>query len=140
MKKFIFAIPLIALTFMTSVTISTPVHAAQKVDKDSAVSTNFKDIGRTMRKLRRAKTGKDVAKNLEKIKKLTVKNSKLLPSFAKEGSEELKVYQTGVDEMLDGINAMIVQAKADELTSGADAVKQLKVLKEDGHKSLDIED
>ncbi|MDG1734019.1 MAG: cytochrome b562 [Thalassotalea sp.] len=140
MKKFIFAIPLIALTFMTSVTISTPVHAAQKVDKDSAVSTNFKDIGRTMRKLRRAKTGKDVAKNLEKIKKLTVKNSNLMPSFAPQGSAELKTYKTEVDKMIEGIDTMIAQANAGELTKGSDALKQLKTLKEDGHKALDMKD
>ena len=107
MKKFIFAIPLIAITCLSSLTLSTSVHAVQEIDEDSAVSTNFKDVARTMRKLRRAKTGKDVAKNLEKIKKLTVKNSNLMPSFAPQGSAELKTYKTEVDKMIEGIDTNI---------------------------------
>ncbi|TRX58017.1 cytochrome b562 [Thalassomonas sp. M1454] len=141
MKQFLYALPFLALTSVVStLTVSMPVNAAQQIDEDSAVSNNFKDVARTMRKLRRAKTSKDVIKNLEKIKKLTVKNSKLLPSFAAEGSEELKTYKIEVDKMIEGIDSMIAQANSGELTKGSDALKQLKTLKEDGHNSLDIKD
>ncbi|MDG2392539.1 MAG: cytochrome b562, partial [Thalassotalea sp.] len=61
-------------------------------------------------------------------------------SFAPQGSAELKTYKTEVDKMIEGIDTMIAQANAGELTKGSDALKQLKTLKEDGHKALDMKD
>lgn len=126
---------LIALTLSFANTASAVVP-----DEDSVVSKNFKDIGRSMRGLRKANNSQDIIEALEKIKTIAIKNRTEVPSFMKADTKEFTQYQEGVDSFVETIDKTIAAVDKGEITSGKVAQGKLGADKKKFHKEFDLED
>lgn len=139
MKKLKFTLPLALLTFVIGISAPTSVYAVNTADEDSYVSKNFKDIGRTLRKLRREKNPKKIVSELQKIKKISNKNIELVPSFMSAGSKELDIYQQEINKMNTLIDDLIEKTNSGEIKSGAEVVKILGKFEDSAHQKIDLE-
>jgi len=131
---------LLPLTLIACTLIFTNAASAVVPDKDSAVSKNFKDIGRSMRNLRKANDSQDIIESLEKIRVITIKNRELVPSFMKAGSKEFSKYQEAIDSFVKTIDKTMSAVDRGEITSGRVAQKKLGSEKKSFHKEFDLED
>ena len=128
------------LTLIVSTLMFTNTVSAVVPDENSVVSKNFKDIGRSMRGLGKAKSSQDIIEALEKIKAIAIKNRKEVPSFMKAGTKEFTKYQDGVDSFVETIDKTIAAVDKGEITSGKQAQKKLGADKKKFHKEFDLED
>ncbi|MGJ8692927.1 MAG: cytochrome b562 [Thalassotalea sp.] len=131
---------LLPLTLIVSTLMFTNTATAVVPDEDSAVSKNFKDIGRSMRGLGKADNSQDIIAALEKIKAIATKNRKEVPSFMKADTKEFTKYQEGVDSFVETINKTIAAVNKGDITSGKQAQKKLGADKKKFHKEFDLED
>ncbi|WP_068547064.1 cytochrome b562 [Thalassotalea crassostreae] len=140
MKLFALSLASTLLFTTLSFSISTPSYAANVADDDSAVSKNFTDIGRSLRKLRREKNPEKIVNLLTKIKDIANANMDLVPSFMTEGDKEFVIYQDEMKKMTNLIDELVIKVNNGDIKSGADVVKELTTLKKSSHKKVDLED
>lgn len=131
---------LLPIALILSTIMFSNVASAVKPDEDSVVSKNFKDIGRSLRNLRKLDSSQDIIEALEKVKAIAIKNRTEVPSFMKAGTEDFTKYQEGIDSFVEKIEETIVAVDSGEITSGRAAQKKLGAQKKHFHKEFDIED
>jgi soluble cytochrome b562 len=131
---------LLSLLLVVSTLIFPTTLFANVPDENSVVSKNFKDIGRTLRGLRKADNSQDIIAALEKIKAISVKNRAEVPSFMSAGTKEFTKYQEAMDSFVQTVDEVIAGVDSGKITSGRAAQKKLGGEKKHFHKEFDIED
>ncbi len=137
MKKTIsiFIAMLISLSLFSTI----PVYA-HVADENSAVSRNFKRIGKSMRKLRRINDSAILVAELENFRAIALKNQHEKPSFTEPGTELLEKYQSEVKDFIGTIDSLIKKVESGEITSGREIVSILKEVKDASHDTMELEE
>lgn len=128
---------LIAATL--TLTLSVSSHAVVP-DEESAVSQNFKKVGRSMRGLRDAKTTADLLEILRPARVAAVANKDEIPSFMEEGTPQLQEFHDGIDDLIARIDAAIVLAEADDLEGAMAQMQEVRGARKEYHEKFELED
>jgi len=129
----------LVIVALIAAVIATPVYAVVP-DEDSAVSKNFKSIGRELRSLGRISDPDEMVAKLETFHKTLVANREEVPSFMEAGTEQHAEFQSGVDEFIGKVEAAIALAKAGDLDGAKEVASGFRDLKEKYHEQFEIEE
>ena len=132
-------IKLIAAAAVAFAALQAPLATAAYPDEDSAVSKNFKQVGRTLRGLRSAETAEDVAEILTKVKKFSEKASALTPTIMAEGSDSEKEYKEGMKKFIAQVDKALKLAKDGDKDGALKIAKTFTKAKKDAHKHFNVE-
>lgn len=119
--------------------LSSPVHAVVP-DEDSAVSKNFKSIGRELRSLGKISDADEMIEKLETFHATLVRQRDEVPSFMETGTEQYAEFQNGVDEFIGKVEAALALARAGDLDGAKEAAKGFVDLKKKYHEHFEIEE
>ena len=102
---------LAAIVAVSVPAFNAPEAHAVKPDDDSAVSKNFDNIGREIRRLRNVGDQAAMEEMLTKVRAMAAENRTGEPSFIKKDTPEYAEYQKGVDELLARMDELLALAK-----------------------------
>lgn len=138
MFKYVTTLKAALITAALSLVLSTSVNAVE-ADGNSAVSKNFKTVGRSLRGLGSAKSADDLVKTLAPIREAVVANKDEVPSFMTEGSEEFQAYQDGLDDFIGRIDEVIELAEGGDLDGAMAKASSLRDVRNEYHDKFNIE-
>lgn len=127
-----------ATALLAAFTLPTASFAAIP-DEDSAVSKNFKQVGRTLRGMRSAKTAEEVADILTKVKKFSVENRKLIPTILDKDSPLMEDYKKGMDNFIAKVDEALKLAQAGDMEGAQKLVKGFRDIKDKAHDHFNVE-
>ena len=109
-------------------------------DEDSAVSKNFKAVGRELRSFGQISDQGEMIEMLEMFHTKLTANRGEVPSFMEAGTEQYAEYQEGIDEVLGKVEAALALARSGDLDGAKDIVSGFRDMKKKYHDHFEIED
>jgi soluble cytochrome b562 len=109
-------------------------------DEDSAVSRNFKAIGRELRSFGQISDQNEMVEMLEMFHAKLNANRKEVPSFMEAGTEQYAEFQDGIDEVLGKVDAALALARSGDLEGAKDIVSGFRDMRKKYHEHFEIED
>ncbi len=122
-----------------SFTLSLSAHAVE-ADGNSAVSQNFKKVGRSLRGVRDAKTAPELLSILQTVRAAVVANKDEVPSFMEAGTPQYQEFQDGLDDAIGRIDKAIALAEADDYDGAIAQFEDVRNARNDYHEKFEIED
>jgi soluble cytochrome b562 len=119
--------------------LATPAYAVIP-DEDSAVSKNFKSIGRDMRSVGRISDLPEMIATLEKFHAAVSANREEVPSFMEPDTEMYTDFQNGIDEFIAEIEKALALAKGGDLAGAQDVAGGFRDFRRKYHEHFNIED
>ena len=119
--------------------LATPAQAVVP-DEDSAVSKNFKSVGRELRSLGNISDPAEMVEKLETFLTTMRANREEMPSFMESGTEQYADFQNGIDELIAEMEKALVLAKAGDLDGAKGVASGFRDIKEKYHEHFDIEE
>ena len=119
--------------------ISSPSYAV-KPDEDSAVSQNFKKVGRSFRSVRSAKTAEELLPIFESARQALVANKSEVPSFMEEGTEQYDEFQKGLDDTIARLDEAIALAQSGDFEGALEKFNSFRGAKKEYHDKFELED
>lgn len=109
-------------------------------DEDSAVSTNFKKIGRDMRSLGRISDAAELSALMTKFYDAVSANLTEVPSFMEEGSEAHMDFKKGIEDFLAKIEEAKALADAGDLDGAKAITATFRDIRTESHEYFELED
>lgn len=109
-------------------------------DGDSAVSTNFKKIGRDMRSLGKISDAAELSALMTKFYDAVSANLNEVPSFMEEGSQAHIDYKQGIEDFLAKIEEAKALADAGDLDGAKAITGTFRNIKTESHEYFELED
>ena len=119
--------------------VAAPAHAVVP-DENSAVSKNFKSVGRELRSLGRISDASEMAEKLEGFIATMKSNREEVPSFMEKGTEQYADFQNGVDELIAAMEKALALAQAGDLDGAKEVASGFRDIRQKYHKHFDLED
>lgn len=139
MFQYLTIIKTVLVATALTLTLSMSAHAV-KPDEDSAVSKNFKKVGRSFRGIRDAKTSADLIEILQTARAAMVANKDEIPSFMEAGTPELQEYIDGLDDTIGRVDKAIALAEADDFSGAMAQFDDVRGAKDEYHDKFELED
>ena len=139
MTYFLSIVKICLVAAILNFTLSVAAYAVEP-DGDSAVSQNFKKVGRSFRGLRSAKTSADLLPILQDARAALVDNKNEIPSFMEADSEQLQTFIDGIDDTIGRLDKAIALAEADDYEGAMAAMSAVRDAKAEYHEKFEIED
>lgn len=114
-------------------------HAVQP-DEDSAVSQNFKKVGRSFRGIGGAKTAAELLPILQTAREALVANKDEIPSFMEADTPQLQEYIDGVDDTIARLDKAIALAEADDYDGAMAQFQEVRGAKDEYHEKFELEE
>ncbi|MBX2848720.1 MAG: hypothetical protein KTR16_10390 [Acidiferrobacterales bacterium] len=114
-------------------------HAVEP-DGDSAVSQNFKKVGRSFRGISGAKTAEELLEILQTARESLVANKDEVPSFMEADSPQLQEFIDGVDDTIARLDKAIALAQADDYEGAMVQFQEVRGAKDEYHEKFELEE
>ena len=124
---------------VTCAVLATPAFAVLP-DEDSAVSKNFKSIGRELRSVGKIDDAAELVETLETFHATLTANRKEVPSFMEPGTEMYAEFQNGIDEFIAEVDKALALAKGGDLDGAKSIAGSFRDFKEKYHEHFEIEE
>lgn len=139
MIQYLNVVKTILITVVLSFALSFSAHAVEP-DGDSAVSQNFKKVGRSFRGIGDAKTSAELLTVLQTARVSLVANKDEIPSFMEAGTPQLQEYLDGLDDTIGRLDKAIALAEADDYDGAMAQFDDVRGAKDEYHEKFELEE
>ena len=119
--------------------LATPAYAVVP-DENSAVSQNFKSVGRELRSLGRISDPAEMVEKLETFLATMHSQRDEVPSFMETGTEQYADFQNGIDELIAEMEKALALAKAGDLDGAKEVASGFRDIRRKYHEHFNLED